>query len=104
MTNQWRFSAPKTKAILTYYRNYTLISGFVGAIDEEFLEGISLVWLVAAPPTPRAHHIMGVLYIFMMSIGFVGNAFVLFMFLKYVVFVSFSYSSTYPTGQLHHPH
>lgn len=51
-------------------------------MDEQFLEEISLVWLVADPPTPKAHQIMAYLYILMMAIGFVGNAFVLFMFLK----------------------
>lgn len=51
-------------------------------MDEQFLGQISLVWLQADPPTPRAHTVMAYLYILMMAVGFTGNAFVLFMFLK----------------------
>lgn len=51
-------------------------------MDEEFLQQISLVWLLAEPPTPKAHRVMAYLYILMMTVGFVGNAFVLFMFFK----------------------
>lgn len=71
-----------TKTLTFLCRNYTNISGYDGPMDEQFLEEISLVWLVADPPTPKAHQIMAYLYILMMAIGFVGNAFVLFMFLK----------------------
>lgn len=66
-----------------YSRNYTAISGFTETIEEHFLEEISLVWLLADPPTPRAHTVMAILYIGMMTVGFLGNAFVLFMFCKY---------------------
>lgn len=66
-----------------YCRNYTAISGFTEIIEEHFLEEISLVWLLADPPTPRAHKIMAILYIGMMTVGFLGNGFVLFMFCKY---------------------
>lgn len=63
-------------------RNYTAISGYEGPMDAPFLGAISLVWLRADPPTPRAHTTMACLYILMMAVGFLGNAFVLFMFLK----------------------
>lgn len=81
------FSPDAGRVVDSHYiitsRNYTAISGYDGPpVDEEFLEEISLVWLLADPPTPKAHLVMAYLYIVMMAIGFIGNAFVLFMFVK----------------------
>lgn len=76
----------KKKSIIfcaPFCRNYTKISGYKDGIDQQFLEEISLVWLlVTDPPTPKAHLIMAILYSIMMCVGFLGNAFVIGMFVK----------------------
>ena len=64
--------------------NYTRVSGYDGPpLEGDFLEAISIVWLLAdPPPTPRAHMVMFYLYGLIGTLGFVGNAFVLFKWVQ----------------------
>lgn len=56
-----------------------------GLFKEEFLTRINPHWLKFPPPYPSSHYALAALYIFIAIFGLSGNAFVIFMFIRYVI-------------------
>ncbi|CAD7082265.1 unnamed protein product [Hermetia illucens] len=64
------------------FSQYPALRDFQGDLDMEYIKLINPFWLKFDPPSQRAHYTLGALYILLLVIGFSGNAFVIFMFLR----------------------
>lgn len=61
-----------------------------GFFSEDFLTVINLHWLTFAPPDKTNHYVLAGLYVVIMLMGILGNALVIFMYLRYVYAVTCS--------------
>lgn len=53
-----------------------------GFFTENYLLKINRHWLKFSPPSKFSHYFLGVLYVILMTTGMLGNALVIFMFIK----------------------
>lgn len=61
---------------------YFSLSSYHGYLDPLFLESINIHWMRFEPPKPWEHYTLAIIYLFIMVVGMIGNALVVYMFLR----------------------
>lgn len=71
----------------SFCRPYLALSAFHERVDPQFVALINPFWLKFNPASANAHYIYGIIHSCIMSIGLIGNALVIFMFIRLVLYI-----------------
>lgn len=68
--------------VITFFKETHPVASWTkfGLFQEDYVNSINEHWLRYMPPQKSSHYILAVLYIIIMTIGWSGNVFVIYIF------------------------